>query len=1068
MHSWKIRIGFSLLACLAAMGANAQIGAVYGDHPGDVLTKYDVFVAPGAGKLASRLANKLADRSLEVGCESLAPIESELILGSTPAIGRELALTYNFLNAGDFKNSTVRWSATGGARLSRAGATDSGTAEKGRAYTFNNGLVIPGDGTYKVSATATIAQGTSSYAQTKSIWFVVSGGDIQVLDKDPAVLPTGAIGTVPKPNTGLEIVQPEPTAGLRPIPADEIEVPGDTLFGTVTTTVTGSLVVRGPLNNFVGAYGGAVDIVRSSDNAVLATFIIDINGNYSGDVTTAGATTCKLRLRARNSRTACKTDALADYQSGYFSSFVINGGTVDSGGWNYDDNNYNRAFYVNRELSRGWAESNYTLGHDAVYCEAKWQNGTTGGAFYDLTRIQLRQDHFFSPDVILHEYGHHHQNSSNSMTDWPPNTGGAHGFLDHINVNLAWTEGYASYFMIQVQNELTYNNNNPTNTWSFDLEENWDGDSTPNGNNNGTSNALGYDTESAVCAYMADLFDSFSDTYDYSTFGGGPGQDVLQNYNPAGHNVYEIQEWIDGFSVRNQPYLPKVYGQAMTHGMKQVASRPVLGLSAGMDKYAGTWYWAGYGRGSYTARNYGSQNVAYNSLWVWLRGPGNNDHDGGSQIGFEGAGSLASGDTNALYETTTQVFPNEDLIGAFTLTAGQYDSSAVFRNLLPAEPGTNTVENVTVVRDPDGPDFCNVDDGVCGNSLTSLPFTATTTESESSIRGFYYRIGTAVGTGNIRDWTWVATGDISTWNYTATGLSLALNVKYYVTVAAYNMDYNNTIGYGDGVLAKDGTAPTSVTCTDDGATTNSLTQLHWVSTAVESNGCIDSWWYWIEDDTTGAVVRGWTEVLTGNVTNWDYTATGLSLVNGRTYIIHVAAENASNLFGYGDSNGIRVAIPYQLTGKVVMPGLPAGLYNGRNVWVGVGSQAPTSKWDQIYQWRLVPMNASGVFTVTDNTWFEGKRIAVLPGDVVRWMTRTKNATLPTGANYNAGTFTLLNGDCNGDNSCDFFDYLVLSGTYEKSLGDAGYNTNADLNLDNTVDLFDYFLLSDNYEKDGDW
>ncbi|MBL8087436.1 MAG: hypothetical protein JNM85_05100 [Chthonomonas sp.] len=66
-------------------------------------------------------------------------------------------------------------------------------------------------------------------------------------------------------------------------------------------------------------------------------------------------------------------------------------------------------------------------------------------------------------------------------------------------------------------------------------------------------------------------------------------------------------------------------------------------------------------------------------------------------------------------------------------------------------------------------------------------------------------------------------------------------------------------------------------------------------------------------------------------------------------------------------------------------------------------------------------------------------------------------------------FSLINGDCNGDNTVDFFDFLVMSAGYESTTGDPAYTANigADLNGDGSIDLFDYFVMSEAWELQGE-
>ncbi|MBS1706908.1 MAG: dockerin type I repeat-containing protein [Armatimonadetes bacterium] len=62
--------------------------------------------------------------------------------------------------------------------------------------------------------------------------------------------------------------------------------------------------------------------------------------------------------------------------------------------------------------------------------------------------------------------------------------------------------------------------------------------------------------------------------------------------------------------------------------------------------------------------------------------------------------------------------------------------------------------------------------------------------------------------------------------------------------------------------------------------------------------------------------------------------------------------------------------------------------------------------------------------------------------------------------------SLVNGDCDGDNSITIFDYVDLSNSFDLSVGDTNYNAAADLDRDGTVTIFDYLILSNNFDKFG--
>ncbi|MBX7131415.1 MAG: hypothetical protein K1X67_01940 [Fimbriimonadaceae bacterium] len=64
-------------------------------------------------------------------------------------------------------------------------------------------------------------------------------------------------------------------------------------------------------------------------------------------------------------------------------------------------------------------------------------------------------------------------------------------------------------------------------------------------------------------------------------------------------------------------------------------------------------------------------------------------------------------------------------------------------------------------------------------------------------------------------------------------------------------------------------------------------------------------------------------------------------------------------------------------------------------------------------------------------------------------------------------FSLINGDCDGDNEIGIGDYAMISSAYDTSPGDPGWAPMADLNGDEAVDIADYAILSANYGLTGD-
>ena len=64
-------------------------------------------------------------------------------------------------------------------------------------------------------------------------------------------------------------------------------------------------------------------------------------------------------------------------------------------------------------------------------------------------------------------------------------------------------------------------------------------------------------------------------------------------------------------------------------------------------------------------------------------------------------------------------------------------------------------------------------------------------------------------------------------------------------------------------------------------------------------------------------------------------------------------------------------------------------------------------------------------------------------------------------------FSLINGDCDGDNEVTLVDFGQLAVSFGKSLGDAGFNANADLDGDAEVTLVDLGILNTSFGLAGD-
>lgn len=113
--------------------------------------------------------------------------------------------------------------------------------------------------------------------------------------------------------------------------------------------------------------------------------------------------------------------------------------------------------------------------------------------------------------------------------------------------------------------------------------------------------------------------------------------------------------------------------------------------------------------------------------------------------------------------------------------------------------------------------------------------------------------------------------------------------------------------------------------------------------------------------------------------------------------------------------------------------------------------------------RTINVDASGDYSFVAN---------IVPGtyDVTakasHWL-RQRRGSVVIGPDTTIVSFSLLNGDVDGDNEVSIGDYAVLSAAFGSGPGDPNWDPEADLNGDDSVDIGDYAILSGNFGEAGD-
>ena len=220
-----------------------------------------------------------------------------------------------------------------------------------------------------------------------------------------------------------------------------------------------------------------------------------------------------------------------------------------------------------------------------------------GGSRYSstLNKIYIEPDDEFDWDVIQHEYGHYVQDQYNIENS----PGGSHSSLQNLadarnnksqGVRLAWGEGWATYFAINLQKEMNasslyipnvgdayYQDVYPSNTYSWDVEY------------LASERRLGEANESTVCAVLYDMTDGYnlSGDDDNVWYANDNIWDITKNSNCTTLSEFLAAFYVAGFL----PYPVSQLGSTLT--AYNVAANP--STPTGLNTNTPTFYWTAQG-----------------------------------------------------------------------------------------------------------------------------------------------------------------------------------------------------------------------------------------------------------------------------------------------------------------------------------------------------------------------------------------------------------------------------------------------------------------------------------------
>ncbi|CAA6804690.1 MAG: Phage tail fiber protein [uncultured Sulfurovum sp.] len=266
-----------------------------------------------------------------------------------------------------------------------------------------------------------------------------------------------------------------------------------------------------------------VEAVNSS-NTVVGTTTTDDSGNYRF-TSLPSNTSIKIRAYAKMVKTS-GWDVRILNTGNNDSQYVIEGSLVSTGSSNSvrdllatSSDKSSPPFAI---LDSVYLAMNKILNTDSSVVfpalSVSWSTeNISTGSYYDGTQIVLQGDQSGDSDeydthVIIHEWGHYFEDKF-SRAD---STGGSHGAGEHLDIRLAFGEGFGNAFAAIVTDDPIYFDTSQANGWNMNIESD-------------TKESPGWFSEASIQRILYDLYDSNDDDSDTLSLGFLPMYELFIN-----------------------------------------------------------------------------------------------------------------------------------------------------------------------------------------------------------------------------------------------------------------------------------------------------------------------------------------------------------------------------------------------------------------------------------------------------------------------------------------------------------------------------------------------------------
>ena len=358
--------------------------------------------------------------------------------------------------------------------------------------------------------------------------------------------------------------------------------PGETVSGVVVGTAQyedelrgRDVVIGGPLTRWLPVRDVPVELIRASDDRVIATAYTDSSGRYRLPFTHREGGDVFVRIAPRLEGPGfemrvvgvddgitheAQSAALGSLQKNpageYQSDFRFDASSELGGAYNITDRSLDAFRFISRHTAPQGLDLTFVWQRGQAHsCTSCYQDSTIslGGGFEDPDE--------YDDSVILHEFGHFFIDQM-SHDDSP----GGHHSGDRTDPLIAYGEGIATVFALMVEGDPVY----VDTMQSGGLIQNFETAPYPEarGTTNGT--VLGQVSEYLVVAVIWDLVDRGVEPHDSIAVGSEAVMEVLTSYMPdcqannQGVVGAELADFVHGFRSR----FPE-----QNNGLDQILSR---------------------------------------------------------------------------------------------------------------------------------------------------------------------------------------------------------------------------------------------------------------------------------------------------------------------------------------------------------------------------------------------------------------------------------------------------------------------------------------------------------------